>query len=458
MGALSPNANLTIKGKEMDDYPPGIAVPPQSFYKGLERLEPGDSVPYDEDRINVIEAKALIDGTGARAIDHPVVVTRGRHISIIDRQGQIALPEGPNVHHYSFPDGYLLPGLIDSHTHLMFGVAGASYEDVIENDSDEVMLLRAAQNAMIHLKAGVTTLRENGARNKVTFNLREGARRGYVTAPRMLLCGRPVTVTGGHFYWCNQQADGVEGVRAAVRELVKDGADHIKIMASGGGTAITDLRRPSYTVEELRAIVDEAHNMGKPTTAHCLATGSIVNALDAGVDMIEHAGFIEPDGSYKFDPYVAERIAKQGTYISPTVQTGYRGMEALLNKQEREGLTPIEEERLEWTKAKCDSQMEFLGRLYKDWQVPIVSGTDAISAFGDYCIGLEIMAEAGMSNLEVIRSSTNLNAHALGAGEIVGSIEVGKDADLIVVDKNPLEDIKALRTMTMVMRMGKRIV
>ena len=214
----------------------------------------------------------------------------------------------------------------------MFGVPGSSYEDVIESDTDEIMLLRAAKNAMIHLKAGVTTLRENGARNKVTFNLREGAQRGYVTAPRLLLCGRPVTVTGGHFYWCNQQADGVEGVRAAVRELVKDGADHIKIMASGGGTAITDLRRPSYTVEELRAIVDEAHNMGKPTTAHCLATGSIVNALEAGVDMIEHAGFIEPDGSYKFDPHVAERIAKQGTYISPTVQTGFRGMQALLDK------------------------------------------------------------------------------------------------------------------------------
>ena len=441
----------------MDDYLPGIAVPPQSFYKGLDRLEPGGSAPFDPDRVNVIEAKALIDGTGNRAVDHPVVVTKGNRITIVDRQGQIALPEGPNVHHYSFPDGYLLPGLIDSHTHLMFGVPGSSYEDVIDSDTDEIMLLRAAKNAMIHLKAGVTTLRENGARNKVTFNLREGAQRGYVTAPRLLLCGRPVTVTGGHFYWCNQQADGVEGVRAAVRELVKDGADHIKIMASGGGTAITDLRRPSYTVEELRAIVDEAHNMGKPTTAHCLATGSIVNALEAGVDMIEHAGFIEPDGSYKFDPRVAERIAKQGTYISPTVQTGFRGMQALLDKEEREGLTTEESQRLDWAKGKCESQMEFLGRLWTDWQIPIVSGTDAISAFGDYCIGLEIMAEAGMSSMEVIRSSTSLNAHALGVGHLVGAVEVGKDADLIVVDKNPLEDVKALRRMTMVMRRGERI-
>ena len=102
--------------------------------------------------------------------------------------------------------------------------------------------------------------------------------------------------------------------------------------------------------------------------------------------------------------------------------------------------------------------MEFLGKLWSDWQVPIVSGTDAIAAFGDYCIGLEIMAEAGMSNIEVIRSSTSLNANGIGVGDYVGSVEVGKDADLIVVDKNPLEDIKALRTMKMVMRMGKRIV
>ena len=442
----------------MDDYPPGIAVPPQSFYKGLERLEPGGSVPFDPDRVNVIEAKALIDGTGSRAIDHPVVVTKGNRITIVDRQGtncpagRAQRPSLQLSRRLPAPRPDRLPHPPDVRR-SRFQLRGR-YRD---RDTDEIMLLRAAKNAMIHLKAGVTTLRENGARNKVTFNLREGAQRGYVTAPRLLLCGRPVTVTGGHFYWCNQQADGVEGVRAAVRELVKDGADHIKIMASGGGTAITDLRRPSYTVEELRAIVEEAHNMGKPTTAHCLATGSIVNALEAGVDMIEHAGFIEPDGSYKFDPHVAERIAKQGTYISPTVQTGFRGMQALLDKEEREGLTPEESQRLDWAKGKCESQMEFLGRLWKDWQIPIVSGTDAISAFGDYCIGLEIMAEAGMSSMEVIRSSTSLNAHALGVGHLVGAVEVGKDADLIVVDKNPLEDVKALRSMTMVMRRGERI-
>ena len=440
------------------DYPPGVAVPPRSYYRNNYRLEPGGSVPFDPDRINIIEAKVLIDGTGAKPTENVVVVTHGSKIVTVGRQGQVSLPEGPNVKRYSFPDGYLLPGLIDSHTHLMFGVAGIRYEQAIEGDSDETMLLRAAMNARIHLNAGVTTLRENGARNKITFNLREGAQRGYVTAPRLLLCGRPVTISGGHFYWCNQEADGVEGVRAAVRDLVRDGADHIKIMASGGGTSITDLRRPSYTVEELSAIVNEAHNMGKPTTAHCLATGSIVNALDAGVDMLEHVGFVDPDGSYKFDPKVAERIAMSGTYVSPTVQTGYRGMEALLNKKEQVGLSQAESESLEWAKGKCESQMEFLGRLWTEWQIPIVSGTDAVAAFGDYCIGLEIMSQAGMSNMDVIKSSTSFNAKALGVGDLVGSVEVGKDADLIVVDNDPVQDIKALRTMTMVMRLGERVV
>ena len=153
----------------------------------------------------------------------------------------------------------------------MFGTVGehgyrdGPYEAVIERDTDEIMLLRAAHNTHVHLSAGVTTLRDCGARNRITFDLREGARQGLVTAPRLLLSGRPVTITGGHFFWCNGEADGEDGVRDAVRQLVKEGSDFIKIMASGGGTAITDNRKHSYGVGELRAIVEEAHVHGKLT-------------------------------------------------------------------------------------------------------------------------------------------------------------------------------------------------
>ena len=407
--------------------------------------------------VTVIKVKTVIDGTGAKPLENAVVVVEGSTIKAVARQGQASLPQGPHVRTLDFPNGYLLPGLVDTHIHLSFGVYGSSHEEVMNTDSDEMMLLRAAQNALIHLKCGVTTVRENGARNRVTFNLRENARRGYATTPRLFLCGRPVTLTGGHFHWCNQEADGVEGVRAAVRELIKDGADHIKIMASGGATTITDNRRPSYNVDELRAIVDEAHNFGKLATAHCLATQSLENALDAGVDMIDHAGFIEPDGSYKFHPDVAERIAEQGVYVSPTVQTGYRQREVLLAKEMEGPLTSEEQKRLDSLKAKCESQLNFLGRMWKESGVSIVSGTDAVQILGDYCLGLELMSQTGMSNMDVIKASTSVAAKSIDAGHLFGTVEPGKEADLIVVDQDPLQDVRALRTMAMVMRSGEQI-
>ena len=412
----------------------------------------------------VITAKTLIDGTGAPPLERPIVVVQNGIIAAVGRQGQLQPPEGEGVRELAFLNGYLLPGLIDVHTHLMFGTVGAHgygegpYETVIERDTDEVMLLRAAHNTHIHLSAGVTTLRDCGARNRITFDLREGARQGLVTAPRLLLSGRPVTITGGHFFWCNGEADGEGGVRDAVRQLVKEGADFIKIMASGGGTAITDNRKHSYGVGELRAIVDEAHVHGKLTTAHCLATQSMSNALDAGVDMMEHGGFIEPDGSYAFRPEVAERIARQGMYVSPTVQTGYRGREALLERAKSSQLNPVEKLRLDALEAKCESQLEFLGRLWSEWDVKIVAGTDAIQTFGDYCLGLELQSHAGMGNMEVIKSATGGAARAIGMDDRIGVVAPGKAADIIAVEQDPLEDISALRKMSMVMRDGKVIV
>lgn len=403
----------------------------------------------------VIRAKALIDGTGAPPVRNAAVVVEGSRIAAAGPEEAVEAPRGPDVRELDFPEGYLLPGLIDAHTHLMFGAGEATYEEVIERDSDEIMLLRAARNAHIHLHAGVTTLRDCGARNRVTFDLRKGVDQGLSLAPRLLLSGRPVTVTKGHFWWCNGEAEGVKGVRKAVRELVRDGADFIKIMASGGGTAGTDNRRPSFSVEELWAIVDEAHNQGVPTTAHCIATQSIVNALDAGVDSIEHATFIEPDGSYRFNPGIAERIASQGVRISPTVQTGYRRREKLLAmREEGHALTPEDKIRLDDLQIKCERQVEFLGRLWSEWGVTIVAGTDAISSFGDYCLGLELQVEAGMSTAEVIRSATGVAAQAVGLDHLVGTVEPGKEADLIVVDQDPLTDIRALRSMRMVMQRG----
>ena len=407
----------------------------------------------------VIKAKAVIDGTSDKPLEHAAVIVEGDTIKEVVQGDLSGLPSGPHVRTLDYPNGYLLPGMVDAHTHLIFGEYGSSYEEVMENDSDQILLMRAARNALTHLHAGVTTMRENGARNRVTFDLREGARRGYATTPRLYLCGRPVTLTGGHFYWCNQEADGEDGVRAAVRELVKDGADHIKIMASGGGTAITDNRRTSYSVEELRAIVDEAHNFGKLTTAHCLATESLTNALEAGVDMIEHAGFIEPDGSFKFDQHIAERIAEQGVYVSPTVQTGYRQREALQARElgapsHRGGTGPTgrpqgqvrKPDGVSW--AYVDGmrhQHHLRHRRHSDLR-RLLPGARAYGRIRH--------EQHGRNSRFYQRGRPSPSA----PGDIFGSLTPGMGADMVVVDKDPLEDIRALRSMTMVMRAGEQIV
>ncbi|MGH2617641.1 MAG: metal-dependent hydrolase family protein, partial [Thermomicrobiales bacterium] len=347
----------------------------------------------------------------------------------------------------------VLPGFIDVHVHLMFGSGPRTYDDVVTHDSDELMLLRGARNAYLHLRAGVTTLRDCGARNRVTFNLREGADAELFLTPRLQLCGRPLTITGGHFWWCNEEADGVDGVRAATRRLLKDGADFIKIMASGG--AATDSWFASYSVEEMAAAVAEAHQVGKKTTAHCLAAESIARAVDAGIDQIEHFNFLHPDGSRVFDERVAEKILARGVFMSPTIQTSYRQLERL---QEREGaLTPPERALLEEYRYKIETKLDFVRRFY-EMGAPIVMGTDAIQQFGDYALGLELLHRAGLSPMDVILAATGRAARAIGSESEVGMVCPGKHADFLFIDGDPLVDVRALGRIVSVVQAGRTVV
>ena len=136
----------------------------------------------------MIKAKAIIDGIGSKPLDNAAVVIEGSTIKAVEQQGQQSLPEGPHVKMLDFPNGSLLPGLVDAHTHLIFGSFGSSYEEVMNNDSDEIMLLRAAKNALTHLTCGVTTMRENGARNRVTFDLPDAAPDQPIARPHVRGC------------------------------------------------------------------------------------------------------------------------------------------------------------------------------------------------------------------------------------------------------------------------------
>jgi imidazolonepropionase-like amidohydrolase len=367
---------------------------------------------------------------------------------------QVAAPPGADVRERHYPGGTVMPGLIDVHAHLTFGTAGRGYETVMSEDSDDLMLVRAVRNCQAHLRAGVTTVRDCGARDRTTLSLREAAAHGLFPAPRLLVSGPPITVSGGHFWWCNGEADGVDGVRARARRLLKDGGDFLKIMASGGGTLGTDPSRATYAPGEIAAAVHEAHHAGKLTTAHCLAAESLANAVEGGIDQVEHINFIHPDGSRTFDRRIAERIVERGIYVSPTIQTGYRQIERLRAKQDP---SSGEWTRLADLERKLESKLEFVSR-FRALGAKIVAGTDAIATFGDYAIGLELLTRAGLTPPEAILAATSVAAQAIGLGREVGTLEVGKEADVVVVKGDPSEDIRGIERVALVARAGEVVV
>ena len=217
-------------------------------------------------RFTLITAARLLDGTGARPIEQAALLVEGGRIVRLGRQADVRITDGASVDRQDYSEGTILPGLVDAHTHLVAPGDGTLGDDIAKED-DDILLLQAAKNARTLLHSGVTTLRENGAKGQVAFSLREGIRRQLAPGPRMVICGRPIAITGGHMGYFGSEADGEAAVRAEVRKLLKEGADYIKIVASGGSTRTSDPNRASYTVAELVAMTDEAHRHGKLTAA-----------------------------------------------------------------------------------------------------------------------------------------------------------------------------------------------
>lgn len=401
----------------------------------------------------IVTAAQVVDGTGREPIRDGFVLIEGGLIQAAGRREEL----GSRVEvadRLDFPRATLLPGLIDCHSHLVLWGDGGIPFATIQQEPAELLLLRAAHNARLALEHGVTTLQDLGGRGGVTFALRRGIELGYVAGPRLLLAGRPVTTTGGHCWYFGGEADGVEGVRQLVRELVKEGADTIKVMTTGGGTPGTDSYRTYFTPSELQTAVTEAHQAGKRTAAHCTALQGIVNALDAGFDLLVHAAFYQPDGSYRFDERVAMRIVESGAFVNPTMHVtrtriwGYKQRHPEMGEQERAELAKIE--------AYYQAKIDAIGTLYR-MGAKIVAGSDAGWAdykFGDFSLELDALTEAGLSPMEAIVAGTSRAAECLGIADRVGTIEPGREADLLIVAGDPLADLRALQDVVAVFKRG----
>ena len=407
--------------------------------------------------LKLIKGARVIDGQGGYAPEANAVLVDGKVIRWVGPQKELAVPEGADPTVYDFPNMTILPGLIDVHTHTNLPGDGSPVESTLD-ESDDMLLLRSAWNTRRHLESGVTTARENGAKNLTALSLRDGINKGFIPGPRMVVSGRPVTITGGHCWPFGGEADGVDGVRQAVRQLVKEGVDFIKVMATGGATLSSFPFRPAYNVEELTAVVDEAHNFGKLVGAHCTSVQGIINSLDAGVDMVIHGVFHEPDGSYNYRPDVAERIATAGAWVNPTLLVGRIIVQGFEDRKREFGLTAAESDALEHTKRRSDDCLDTCRRL-NDLGVKMASGSDA--AWGNYPMGqfqreLEVMAEIGMTNMQTILSGTSQAAVSIGMQDIVGALEPGKEADILVVDGDPGSDLRALSKVAAVFKEGVR--
>jgi imidazolonepropionase-like amidohydrolase len=385
-------------------------------------------------------AARVVDVISEEPMDDGVVVVEDGRIASVGPAGELA----SGVEIVDLGDATLLPGLIDAHVHLVWS-ASAEPHEVVERESRALTALRCANNAERHLRAGVTTVRDVGSTDGLAIEVGRAAQLGILPGPKVVAAGRAIAMTGGHGWFLGREADGPDAVRHATREEMKAGATCIKLMASGGvyGHA-EEPGSPQLTVEEMRAAVEEAHKGGRKVAAHAYSVAAIQNALEAGVDSIEHGSFLDRE--------TAERMRERGTYLLPTISV----YQAMSDKGPELGAPQyIQRKTAEILEASREAF-----RLALEMDVPIAAGTDCGAPghpHGTLLQELMLMVESGATPMQALRYCTSAPADLLGLSEEVGTLVPGKQADLLAVAGDPVSDIRALGEVRLVLRNGAEV-
>jgi imidazolonepropionase-like amidohydrolase len=326
----------------------------------------------------------------------------------------------------------LLPGFIDAHVHVCLDASPDPMTSFLKTPL-VVTALKAANFARDTLQAGVTSVRDMGARDGIDLGLRQAIRSGLVPGPRMLVSGTPICMTGGHGWQIGCEADGPDEVRKAARAQIKAGADIIKLMATGGVlTPAVEPGSEQLTEEEMRAGVEEAHKAGKRTATHAMGTRGILNALRAGIDSIEHGVFLDEES--------VALMQARGVPLVPTLSAPIH--------IERQGVAAGIPAFAVEKALKVQPHHLASIQLARKAGVTIAMGTDAGTPFnrhGENLGELKLLVElCGYSPLEAIEAGTRVSANVLGVEKDLGTVAEGKLADLVVVNGNPLDDIGLL--------------
>ncbi len=383
--------------------------------------------------------------TGKLLSDQTLVIEDGKIVSL-GASAETKAPTDAVV--IDLSNATVLPGLIDAHTHLTMDPK-FGYERLGLSIPRETLI--GAKNARATLQAGFTTVRNVGAEGYSDVALRDAINAGDVPGPRMLVSGPPLTITGGHAdnnllpfeYHATGEgvADGVDAVRHMVRQNIKYGADLIKFMASGGVLSKGDNPEASqYTLEEMKAIVEESHRLGRKVAAHAHGAQAILWAAQAGVDSIEH-------GSYIDDADIAE-MKKHGTYLVPTLYLG----DWFLENAEKNHVPDF---LLAKAKAVMPAARKNIAHAFASG-VKVAFGTDAaVYPHGLNAHEFAVMVKLGLSPLQAIQAATVNAADLLGWQGKVGSLDAGAWADIVAVDGDPLKDVTTLERVKFVMKSGE---
>ena len=395
-------------------------------------------------KITAVKAAHMLDVRSGAMVEQAVVLIADDRITAAG--SKLAIPAGAQV--IDLGNKTLLPGLIDMHTHLTGNPEDAGYASVAI--SVPRATLTGARNALRTLNAGFTTVRNVGAEGYSDIGLRDAINAGDVPGPRISASGPALSISGGH---CDDTmhapeyklqaegvADGVDEVIKRTRQIIKYGADVIKVCATGGVLSFGDDPRASqYTLEEMKAIVGEAHRLGRKVAAHAHGGDGIKLAVLAGVDSIEHGSYIDDEG--------IKLMKEHKTWLVPTVYLA----DWLIDNAEA---IKLPKPLLEKAKVVLPAARRNIAHAIQQG-VPVALGTDA-AVYPHGLNGREfaVYVKLGMTPLQAIRSGTVNASQLLGWSDRVGAIEAGKFADMIAVNGDPLKDVTELERVQWVMKGG----
>jgi len=394
----------------------------------------------------VVTADHMVDVIAGKVADHPRITISDGRITAVGSQGD-NIPAG--ARRLDLPGMTLLPGFIDMHTHITSDPRYSGYKGL--EFTDNFWTVVGVANAKKTVEAGFTTIRNVGSANFDDVAIKQGIDNGYIPGPRIVPATYAIGATGGH---CDSTefppsitvpaaavADGPEAIRATVRKLRKYGAEVIKFCGTGGVLSKTDTAGgQQYSLEEMKALVDEAHMLGLRVAVHAHGASGIKDAIRAGADTIEHCSLADPE---------AFALAKQhGTYFDMDIYDD----DYIMSEGEKNGTfkESLEKERIIGLKQRQTFQAAH------KTGVKMIFGTDAgVYPNGDNAHQFATMVQWGMTPMEAIQAATVTAGEALGRSTDVGAIAVGRFGDLVGVSSDPLKDVKALQSVAFVMKGGE---